>query len=271
MQKTQLKRIAEGREAEIFAWENGAVLKLYRYAEALPQLEAEEAAMTAAKAANAPAPTALGRTEIDGRPGLIMERIDGIDMLTELGAKPWKIFSVGPAMAHAHVAMHATIAPPTLPVLKQALPERLRRSPLVPPDIRDFALESLADLPDGDRLCHGDFHPANIIMAAQGPVVIDWPNSVRGDPHADIARTLLMMRMGELPEGSPRLIRLLEGIGRKIILARYLATYRKLSGLDDALLARWEVPIAAHRLGDNIPEERERLMALVRARMPGGA
>jgi aminoglycoside phosphotransferase (APT) family kinase protein len=42
-------------------------------------------------------------------------------------------------------------------------------------------------------LCHGDFHPGNVLVAPGGSAlhVIDWTNPGVGDRHGDIARTLL--------------------------------------------------------------------------------
>lgn len=258
-----LKKIAEGREAEIFAWDNATVLKLYRNREHARGIEVEEAAMTAARQANAPAPGARGRVEVEGRPGLLIERFTGIDMFTQIGRRPWHVIGAGAIMARAHAALHATVAPPALPGFNQRLPERLRASALVPQPIADRALAALATLPDGASLCHGDFHPGNIILTKDGARVIDWPNAFRGDYHADVARTILMFRMGELPEGTPTLIRLLAGVGRRSMLARYRHAYAHVGALDAALLDRWLLPVAAHRLTENIPGERAKLLALI--------
>ncbi len=59
-----------------------------------------------------------------------------------------------------------------------------------------------AGLPDGDQVCHGDFHPDNIMLTPAGPRVIDWNNATSGNPLADIAWTSLILRMGEAPPGS---------------------------------------------------------------------
>ena len=32
----------------------------------------------------------------------------------------------------------------------------------------------LDTLPDGQRFCHGDYHPGNVILTKAGPIVIDW-------------------------------------------------------------------------------------------------
>jgi Phosphotransferase enzyme family len=38
---------------------------------------------------------------------------------------------------------------------------------------RDFAMRVLDGLPDGDRLCHGDYHPGNVLLTANRTRVID--------------------------------------------------------------------------------------------------
>jgi hypothetical protein len=40
----------------------------------------------------------------------------------------------------------------------------------------------LKDLPDGDRLCHGDFHPWNIIASGKEVVVVDLAGRLRWQP-----------------------------------------------------------------------------------------
>ena len=89
-----------------------------------------------------------------------------------------------------------------------------------------MALEALNGLPDGDRLCHGDFHPGNCIIGDDGMRVIDWPNAYAGDPDADVARTLLTLRVGDPPEGTMGIMRALIWVGRRIMIAYYQRGYR---------------------------------------------
>jgi tRNA A-37 threonylcarbamoyl transferase component Bud32 len=259
---SELKRIGRGREAEIFAWDGGAILKLYFHA-VQGRGETEAAAMRAAKAAGAPAPGIIDTVEVDGRPGLVMERCDGPDMLTQFGRKPWTVFDAGRAMGVAHAQLHAVAAPPELRNVKDGAGPQIRSSPLVPDELREVGIAALARMPDGDRLCHGDYHPGNVILTAEGPRVIDWPNAFRGDPHADVARTLVTMRVGEPPAGTAALVRVLTFVGRRIITAFYLRGYRSVRPLDAAALDGWMLPVAIHRLGDDIPEEREAVLKLI--------
>jgi Ser/Thr protein kinase RdoA (MazF antagonist) len=261
----RLERIAQGREAEIFAWEEGRVLRLFRGARTRRALESEMAAMQAARAVAPLVPDVFEIEEIEGRSGIVMERVEGTDLITLLGKKPWMVWRAGTLLGKVHARLHEAVAPPELPPLRERI-ERACGLPGMPPEIGEPVRVLLADLPDGDRLCHGDFHPGNMLMTAHGPVVIDWPNVTRGDATADYARTALLLEMGSPPPGTPALVRYLEGIGRKLIAASYRRGYAMVRPVDKALVRRWRVVRMADRLaGDAIPEERELLLRMLRA------
>ncbi|MFC2013409.1 phosphotransferase family protein [Chloroflexota bacterium] len=61
----------------------------------------------------------------------------------------------------------------------------------MPSRVKEVVLEALEQLPDGSAVCHGDFHPRNIIISSRGPVIIDWANATQGNPLADVAWILL--------------------------------------------------------------------------------
>jgi aminoglycoside phosphotransferase (APT) family kinase protein len=149
--------------------------------------------------------------------------------------------------------------------MKDLLRERIDHptSPL-PPELRPAVHALLDGLPDGDRLCHGDLHPGNMLGAPTTPVVIDWGDASRGDPIGDMVRTAVLMRVGQPPPGAPRLIRVLAPIGGGIVSARYVRHYRKLTGADVADFARWRAVRCAARLAEPIPEEHPVLLALLR-------
>ena len=44
-----------------------------------------------------------------------------------------------------------------------------------------------------DRVLHLDLHPANVVLTADGPVVIDWSNAEEGPPALDRAMSALML------------------------------------------------------------------------------
>jgi streptomycin 6-kinase len=224
----------------------------------------EVAAMEAGRAGMPLVPRVFGTTVVDGRPGIIMERVDGSDLVTIMGKRPWWVWRGGRINGEVQARLHEVAAPESLPGVKERI-TCMVGLPSVPPDIAAFALRQLETLPDGDRLCHGDLHPANILMSSNGPIVIDWPNATRGDPLADFARTLVTLRIGELPPGSPLLLRAAASVGRHILIPSYVRAYKKSRRVpvDMELAHRWEIVRAADRLADGIVEERATLLAML--------
>ncbi len=248
MQPQELRKIAEGREAEMFAWGEGTILRLLRDPQRQSAAQREAAATKAAADRGVRVPAVHSLTTVMGRPGLIMERIEGPDLLTLVSQRPWMVFSIGRICAEVHARIHAAGASTRIRALRETLRQRIESSSRLPEHLAEFALDILEGLPDGDRLCHGDFHPGNIIMSQGTPVVIDWTNAMRGDPTADVARTLVLFRIGVPPPGTPALVRYLRLVGSKIVTPGYLRAYRRLRPLDMGLVARWEVAQAAARL-----------------------
>lgn len=262
-----LEKIAEGREAEIFAWEDGAVLRLMRSPDATQQVEWEARAMEAARAAGVSVPAVRGTTTVNGRPGLIMERVDGPDMLTLIGQRPWLLPRAARVFGGLMAQLHETVAPDDLPELRPRMKQRISSSVRVPKELADFAIAALQDLPDGDRICHGDLHPGNVIWNDDGQAIIDWTGVARGDPTADFVRTDLMIRLGDLPPGSPIVIRLLALVARGILRRMYANAYKRRYPLDPNLVARWEIPVVANRLADGIEPERPKLLRILEERL----
>lgn len=254
--------LGSGREAEVFEWDEGRVLRLARDPARTPIVEREALALETAHAAGAPVPRVHERLVVDGRPGVVIDRVDGPDLLQLLGRRPWTLAAVASTLGREHARLHGIRAPGGLPSLRDELHGRLR-SPLVPEDVRVRSLTRLDELPDGDRLLHGDFHPANLLRTLRGCVVIDWTNGARGDPAADIARTLLMAEGADVSE-APAPVRALARVARRALVAGYLRAYARRLPLDRTLIARWRPVMAAARLAEDIEPERAYLLSQAR-------
>jgi aminoglycoside phosphotransferase (APT) family kinase protein len=121
-------------------------------------------------------------------------------------------------------------------------------------------LKHLATLSDGDKVCHGDFHPGNVLITEKGAVVIDWMTARSGNPWADVARTSMIISIGAKRAGkqvSP-IIRSLINLYHRAYLKRYL----KLLPDTNNELKRWLPVIAAARLDEQIESEHEALINL---------
>lgn len=256
--------IAEGREAEIYEWDEGLVLRLMRSPLAGPTLARSTLASEAARSKGINTPKVFEIIEVHGRPAQVMERVDGHDMFTHIASNPLRIVSAARTLAEVHADLHKVEAPLGLEEIHGYLSQRIAGSDLVPADVSDAALTALADLPEGMAVCHGDYHPGNLLLTEAGSVLIDWTGATRGDATADFARTTLMLRIGELPPGAPGIIRLLASVGRGVLLRLYSRSYRKAMPVDNEMLEAWTIVCVANRLVDGIGSEREALLDLAR-------
>jgi Ser/Thr protein kinase RdoA (MazF antagonist) len=137
----------------------------------------------------------------------------------------------------------------------------------LPTRTRDAALRRVEQLPGGASLCHGDLHPGNVILGNGRTVVIDWGNACRGNPVADVARSMYLMR--DTPMREPGFLTPFVKALRGWFVTAYLAGYREIRPLDAAELLAWRLPILVARLAEGINEERDRLRSAIVRELAG--
>jgi uncharacterized protein (TIGR02172 family) len=255
--------IGKGRTADVYAWGEGRILKLYQSWMPAIVVEREYAITQAARAVGMPVPATYELVEVEGRHGIVFERIVGGSLLAELEAKPWKLFAAARQLGELHAQIHGCRAPVELPTQRQQIENGIAASQDLAEADKQALQSCLAQLPDGEALCHGDFHPDNILISAQGPIIIDWPQGTRGDPLADVARTSLLFQTAGLPPGTPVQTRLIINASRAALLTLYLNHYLQLRPGGRQQIERWRLPLMAARLREveNYPQEKRLLLA----------
>lgn len=243
--------LAVGRTAEVFDVDADTVVKRLRPGFDLGILTREFVKTEAVRAVGGPVPEMLGLVEAGGQPGLLMERVDGGSMFDSMLSGP-------DLTAHcAHFAdLHAVVlglpSVGGLPDVKEFLANKIDLTSL-PLRQRTQAKDHLISLPDGRSSLHGDFHPGNILITSQGAVVIDWSEATRGDPAADIARTLILLTPEAAADEVDNVLEIAEEIHRFVLgyQLRCLAT----TGLTAERVAAWRLPVVAARLSEGIAAE----------------
>jgi aminoglycoside phosphotransferase len=98
--------LAAGRDAEIFEYSPGLVLRRARTGRSLAY---EARVMEYARSHGFPVP-AVEELSDDGA-SMVMERVEGTDMVSALGKRPWTVSRQGRVLAGLHHRLHEIQAP----------------------------------------------------------------------------------------------------------------------------------------------------------------
>jgi aminoglycoside phosphotransferase (APT) family kinase protein len=253
--------IGKGRLADVFARGDTQVLKLFAAGRDVTSIEAEARVSQIVHDAGIVTPGTHGVVEVEGRHGIVYDRALGVSMLALLSAKPWKLIEFGHTLAELHVSVHQCSVD-DLPSQREQLERLITRADL-PTAQRDLALLRLHELPEETAICHGDFHPDNVLIDGDAATVIDWTTACVGNPTADFALTSLILQLGAPPPTSSLWTRISIRVGRAIFYHSYANRYRRLRNLSLQDVQPWALPIAVARLGYEITAERDQLLTLI--------
>lgn len=245
----------------MYKWHDGCVLKLFRADWARTDVEHEARAASVVADAGL-APKVYDVIQSGERVGIVYERVYGTTMLHALAREPWSVLRHARLLAELHVQMHRCVGQ-ALPSQRARLEQRVRNAPSVREAVREIALRTIASLPDDNKLCHGDFHPDNVMLSQRGPVIIDWSDVTCGNPFADVARTSLLLQVGEAPPNATLFMRSLIALLRRVFHRTYLRQYARAQPSARTQINRWLLPLAVARLDENILDERAKLMPLI--------
>ena len=181
----------------------GATTKIYRDGitaiklyENAPPNEAENEADRQRFAINAglpvPAVFAIRRLE-NGNVALDMEYVDGKPLIHQGMNKIERKEAIG-TLVELQCRVHQINAS-GLPKQSQWLSQRIKHSSFLSDEDKNRLLTLLSELDVGkENLCHGDFHPLNVLYDGEKHWIIDWVNATAGSPFADACRTYLIFK-----------------------------------------------------------------------------
>jgi aminoglycoside phosphotransferase (APT) family kinase protein len=245
------EQLAVGSRSAVFAWGRDAVAKVPFAATPGAWIHFEALYTAAVHDAGAPAPRFIGIEMVDGRAASIYERVYGRSMWDHMVEHPRQVAAYTRSLAELQAHLFTLVPPAALPAQRDRLTCKIRAASAQFDPALVAALELLPPT-SPCRLCHGDLHPGNIIMASGGPVIIDWFDAARGSQVADIARSSLLMSAraheptgpGHLPGAQPDML--------ERVRDSYLDAITDLLAPDPDELRRWEAVIAVARLAEGI-------------------
>jgi uncharacterized protein (TIGR02172 family) len=261
--------IGEGNTAEVYAWGDKEILKLFRKEFPYEGIEKEYQISKVIGNQGLPVPKALNFIELEDRRGIIYERAIGASFTELIMRNPLRCAKYAEQLADIHYQIHQCFGL-EIPKYKENLEWSIRHTDQLSEGQKLAILDLLEQLPEGDALCHGDFHPGNIMGVEGNYYILDWMTASAGTPAADVARTMLLLKDATLPEHMPIIIKFVVGRMRKSLADAYIKQYVRLSGLQKEEVESWRIVIAAARLIEWVPKsEKNALLREIKELLKG--
>jgi uncharacterized protein (TIGR02172 family) len=264
MEKGEL--LGKGMTAEVYKWGQDKVLKLYidNYNE--EWVKREVVIGQKIHEAGVPSPMVFDMVEIDGRKGVIFQRIFGKTILSIVETEPWMLCSFVKQMAGFHYKIHKC-STDGIPSQKEKFALAIKLSSEILGDKVKKILNYVDRLPEGDNICHGDLYFSNIIVSNNKLVAIDWSSGYIGDPSGDLARTCLIINSPAISLGTPDIVAAMYTYTNRLVYWTYLNEYMRVAKIKSVNIDAWMLPVAAARLKDKIPGEEKWLRKIINKRL----
>ena len=184
--------IAKGNTAEIYLYDT-KVVKLFN--EYLPDTESmnEAKKQKYAYSCGLPVPNVFEVTMIHNRQAIIMEYVKGDSigdlLLNNLNEAEYYINICVNEQKKIHAIRVNT---DEMEEMGERLERQIKSVYKLDEKQKKSILNKLHSIKFDSRLCHGDFHPFNLILSEKNVSIIDWVDACSGDIRADVFRTYLL-------------------------------------------------------------------------------
>lgn len=178
----------------------------------------------------------------EGQWSITMNYIEGKTLSQLIKENPEKKEEYINQMVDLQLEIHSKRAP-LLNKLKDKLIRQINSLEMLDNIKKYDLLTRLDGMPKHVKVCHGDFHPNNIIVSNDKMYVIDWVHATQGNASADTARTYLLFALED-----------------QKLADYYLDVFCKKSKTEKCYVQTWLPIVAAAQLSKDKPEEKELLM-----------
>lgn len=184
--------IAKGNTAEIYLYDT-EVVKLFK--EYLPNTESmnEAKKQKYAYSCGLSVPNVFEVTKIKNRQAIIMEYVKGDSigdlLLNNLNEAEYYINICVNEQKKIHAIRVNT---DEMEAMGERLERQIKSVHKLDEKQKESILNKLHSIKFEPRLCHGDFHPFNLILSEKNVRIIDWVDVCSGDIRTDVFRTYLL-------------------------------------------------------------------------------
>ncbi len=187
--------IGVGYTADVYEWEKDKVLKLFYKDYSKEAIKKEYNNALAIREMDFLKPKAYDIISYDERRGIIYDNVRG-ESLLDWVMKSGDVQQCALYMSKLHkeiIKNEIHDVPNYKEFLRDNIPD------ILSPDEQNELLQRIGRLEEGSTLCHGDFHPGNILISKGQLYVIDFMNVCHGNYLYDIARTVFLVEYTPVP------------------------------------------------------------------------
>ena len=188
-------------------------------------------------------PSLLEVTKINNRWALISEYIEGTTLEELMNNNPEKEDEYLNLFVDTQIKVLAERAP-LLGRIKDKMKRKITTTDIIDNSTKYELLQRLESMPTEYSVCHGDFHPSNMVIKGDGGIyIIDWAHVTQGSPVFDGARTYLLFSIE----------------GREMLAKKYLELFEEKSKTSRKDILRCVPIVACTQKMKGIVEEQELL------------
>jgi len=237
--------VGEGATAEVYEYGQDKVIKCMKCENDDDILYREYAIYKYLMGCKLPLPKVYGVKEFQGKKGIVFQQIHGRNVVQIIQRRPFRIFFYLKKLARIQAEIHNHTAPEHLPNVKEIIRARISKNYDIDSEQKQKILSYLDALPEMNLLCHGDFHPNNVMIENDMYYVMDWLGCSSGDPLADVAFTIDLLRCHIYTDDVAPYLRGFLLLFRNILARKYVSEYKKIRNCDRKVLKKWCVVRAA--------------------------
>ena len=223
--------IGEGANGKVYRIDGDNVVKTYKNADALNDIQHEREVARLALVLGIPTAISYDVVKVGDSYGSVFELLNAKSFAKILAKEPDKFDWCVKEYVGMLKKIHSTVVPAgKLPHFKEKVLKGILRTRDILSDGLGEKLVSLTEaIPDDDHMIHGDYHTKNIVLAGDEVLVIDMDTLSVGHPIFDLMR-MYSAYVG-YSENDPEIIQKFQGFSQEVALrfwheslAAYLGT-----------------------------------------------
>lgn len=180
--------IGEGFNGKVYRIDGDNVVKTYKNADALGEIQHEREVARLALILGVPTAISYDVVKVGDSYGSVFELLNSKSFAKILAKEPEKFdWCVSEYVGMLKKIHGITVPEGKLPRIKQKFIGKVERmKDLLPGDLGEKLLKLVEEIPESDHMIHGDFHTKNIVLAGDEVLVIDMDTLAVGHPIFDL-------------------------------------------------------------------------------------